>query len=96
MRVSDVKNNPSFQHKILIDIGASNPKGTLKISAITDSGKQILKEKGANLYLNNTVKGFIDGNDFITKLYHNKSTRLLFSKRNNLCRNVWCCWLWIL
>ena len=67
MKISNIKNDVSFQHKILIDIGASNPKGTLKISAVTDSGKQILKQKG-NLYLNNTVKGFVDGNDFIAKL----------------------------
>lgn len=67
MKISSIKNDVSFQHKILIDIGASNPKGTLKISAVTDAGKQILKQKG-NLYLNNTVKGFVDGNDFIAKL----------------------------
>ena len=69
MRVTGVeRNQPNFKHKILIDIGASNPKGTLKISAITDAGKQILKENTPNMYLNNTVKGFIDGNDFIAKL----------------------------
>ncbi len=67
MKIINIKNDVSFQHKILIDIGASNPKGTLKIAAVTDSGKQILKEKG-NLYLNNTVKGFLDNNDFIQKL----------------------------
>ena len=67
MKISSIKNDVSFQHKILIDIGASNPKGTLKISAVTDAGKQILKQKG-NLYLNNTVKGFVDGHDFIAKL----------------------------
>lgn len=67
MKIANVKNDVSFQHKILIDIGASNPKGTLKIAAVTDLGKQILKEQGG-LYLNNTVKGFIDGNDFIKKL----------------------------
>ena len=69
MRVTGIeRNQPNFKHKILIDIGASNPKGTLKISAITDAGKQILKENTPNMYLNNTVKGFIDGNDFIAKL----------------------------
>ena len=69
MRVTDVKNNNlNFKHKILIDIGASNPKGTLKIAAITDLGKQILKENTPNMYLNNTVKGFKDGKDFIDKL----------------------------
>lgn len=69
MRVTDIKNNNlNFKHKILIDIGASNPKGTLKIAAITDMGKQILKENTPNMYLNNTVRGFKDGQDFIDKL----------------------------
>ena len=65
MRVNNIKNDIAFGHKILIDIGASNPKGTLKISAVTESGKQILKESG---YLNDTVKGFVDSNDFINKI----------------------------
>jgi len=68
MRISDIGYNPSFQHRIFMDIGASNPKGTLKISAISDCGKQILKENSANSYVNNTVKGFKDAQDFIDKI----------------------------
>ena len=45
-----------------MDIGASNPKGTLKITAISDYGKQILRENSANSYVNNTVKGFKNAN----------------------------------
>lgn len=58
----------SFQHKILMDIGASNPKGTLKIRALTDCGKEILKENTPNMYINDTVKGFKDAKDFIDKI----------------------------
>ncbi len=68
MKIADTNNNLSFQHRILIDLGASNPKGTLKIAAVTDLGKQIFKENTPNMYLNNTVKGFKDGKDFIDKL----------------------------
>ena len=67
MRVNSI-DSTSFQHKILIDIGASNPKGTLKITAITNSGKKILKENSPNSYLNNTVKGFENSKDFINKV----------------------------
>ncbi len=67
MRISSI-DNTSFQHKILIDIGASNPKGTLKVTAITDAGKRIFKESTANAYLNDTVKGFNGAEDFINKV----------------------------
>ena len=68
MKVSGISNNTSFQHRIFLDIGASNPKGTLKITAINDLGKQILKENSSNSYLNNTVKGFKNAQDFIDKV----------------------------
>lgn len=68
MRISEVRNNQNFGHRIFMDIGASNPKGTLKITAITDYGKQILRENSANSYVNNTVKGFKNAQDFIDKI----------------------------
>lgn len=68
MKVNEVSNNLNFKHKILMDIGASNPKGTLKITAITNAGKTILKENGPNSYVNNTVKGFKNAQDFINKI----------------------------
>ena len=68
MRISEVRNNQSFGHRIFMDIGASNPKGTLKITAISDYGKQILRENSANSYVNNTVKGFKNAQDFIDKI----------------------------
>lgn len=69
MRISGIDNNrTNFQHRIFMDIGASNPKGTLKITAISDLGKQILKENSSNSYVNNTVKGFKGPQDFIDKI----------------------------
>lgn len=68
MKIDKINNNQSFQHKILMDIGASNPKGTLKIKAISEAGKTILKETGPNSYVNNTVKGFKNVQDFIDKI----------------------------
>lgn len=68
MKVSEVSSGVNFKHKILIDIGASNPKGTLKVAAVTDAGKRILKENSPNSYLNNTVKGFESAKDFMEKI----------------------------
>lgn len=69
MRISKVDgSNVNFKHKIIMDIGASNPKGTLKITAISDAGKVILRENTPNSFLNNTVKGFNGAKDFVSKL----------------------------
>ena len=48
-------NNISFRHKIIIDIGASNPKGTCKVLVESEDGSELSKKKG---YLNNTTEGF--------------------------------------
>ena len=69
MRISGIKESDvNFKHKILIDIGASNPKGTLKITVLSDLGDVILRESGPNSYLNDTVKGFKNAQDFIDKV----------------------------
>ena len=60
--------NPTFQHKIIMDIGASNPKGTLKITVLSDLGKTILRVNSPNSYVNNTVDGFESAKDFIEKI----------------------------
>ncbi len=69
MKISEIGRDVSFGHKILMDIGASNPKGTLKITALSDAGKVILRENTPNSYLNDTVKGFDGAKDFVNKLY---------------------------
>ncbi len=76
MKVSNISSNVSFGHKIIIDIGASNPKGTCKVLVKSDDGRNLYKNNG---YLNDTTNGFrtadstgrkIDGGqaDFISKL----------------------------
>ena len=101
MYVSGINNcNIDFGHRIFIDIGASNPKGTLKIQAIDKFGKTILKESGPNSYLNDTVKGFKDAQDFIDKiakvvkrtynrvLLKDKSGEFILSKEDKLLEGV--------
>ena len=68
MKITNVSSGVNFQHKILLDIGASNPKGTLKITAINNNGKSILKEYSSNSFVNDTIKGFKDKQDFIDKI----------------------------
>ncbi len=58
-------NNPNFGHKIIMDIGASNPKGSMKLLALKDNGEELFKIKG---FVNNTVKGFNGNEDFLNKI----------------------------
>ncbi len=60
------KTNPSFKHRIILDIGASNPKGSLKITAQTDDGKDIYTRSGE--FVNDTPDGFESSEDFATKV----------------------------
>lgn len=54
MRIASI-NNTNFTHKILVDIGASNPKGTCKVTVKSEDGRELYKKRG---YLNNTTEGF--------------------------------------
>ena len=78
MRISGEPDSLNFRYRFLMDIGASNPKGTVKISVLTDAGKLIFRENSPNSYLNDTVKGFDGAKDFVNKIYdvirktHNK------------------------
>ena len=69
MRVNGINTNinNTFGHKIIIDIGASNPKGTMKVLAQTDDGQDIYKKSG---YVNTTVDGFTDNDAFIKRIAH--------------------------
>jgi hypothetical protein len=40
----------SFRQKIILDIGASDPRGSLKVLAQTDDGRDLYKKTG--MYLN--------------------------------------------
>ena len=82
MRINGINSNynNTFGHKIIIDIGASNPKGTMKISALTDDGKEIYKKSG---YVNTNIKGFKDGDAFIKRIEHHvRHTHEKISKMN--------------
>lgn len=65
MRV-DNKNNVGFTHKIILDVGASNPKGSLKVKIQKDNGEDIYERTG--MYLNSTSEGFESSEDFIKKI----------------------------
>lgn len=76
MKINNIGSNCSFGHKIIIDVGASNPKGTCKVLVKSDDGRDLYKRNG---FLNDTVEGFktrdektgiVDGGqtDFIRKL----------------------------
>lgn len=56
----------SFRQKIILDIGASDPRGSLKILAQTDDGRDIYKKTG--MYLNSTQDGFKSNQDFIDRI----------------------------
>lgn len=55
MKVGNIGTSVPFGHKILIDIGASNPKGTMKCTVKSDDGRTLYQTNG---YLNNTTEGF--------------------------------------
>ena len=69
MRVNGINTNinNTFGHKIFIDIGASNPKGTMKVLAQTDDGQDIYKKSG---YVNTSIDGFTDNDAFIKRIAH--------------------------
>lgn len=76
MKIAAIPASVSFGHKVIVDIGASNPKGTCKVLVKSDDGRDLYKKNG---FLNHTTEGFktfdektgsIDGGqaDFISKL----------------------------
>ena len=76
MKIGNNFSNINFGHKIIVDIGASNPRGTCKVLVKSEDGRDLYK---ANGYLNDKTDGFRmtspdgktkDGGqaDFISKL----------------------------
>lgn len=59
------KNNVSFKNKLTYDIGASDPRGSMKILVQDNQGKDLFEYKG---YVNNTIKGFESNDDFTNKI----------------------------
>lgn len=58
-------NNPTFKSKLTFDIGASDPRGTLKLLVQDNDGKDLFEYKG---FVNDSTKGFKSNIDFIRKL----------------------------
>ena len=75
--------SPSFKHKIILDIGASKPRGTLKITATTDDGKTVIYSK-SDEYVNDTSSGFESSEDFAEKVM--KVIKDTHAKVKNLCK----------
>lgn len=76
MKINSIGSNYNFGHKVIVDIGASNPKGTCKVLVKSDDGRDLFKQTG---FLNDTSRGFKTYNketgktddgqaDFISKL----------------------------
>lgn len=59
------KNNVSFKNRLIVDIGASDPRGTFKMLLIKNDGSPLFEYKG---FINDTIQGFKDNNDFIKKV----------------------------
>lgn len=57
---------PAFKHKIILDIGASNPRGSLKILALTDDGEKLYDER--DIYVKKNPDGFRSSEDFATRV----------------------------
>ena len=62
-----INNNftPAFKHKVIVDIGASNPRGTCKVRVTSNDGKQEFYKE--DTFLNIKSDGFknavnLDGN----------------------------------
>ena len=59
------KNNVSFKSKMIFDIGASDPRASLKVKYQDNNGKDLFVYKD---FLNDTTAGFKDNNDFVKKI----------------------------
>lgn len=58
-------NNTAFKSRYTFDVGASDPRCSLKILVQDNKGKDLFEYKG---FLNDTTNGFKDNNDFIKKV----------------------------
>lgn len=55
----------SFKNRMTFDVGASDPRGTLKILVEDNDGKDLFEYKG---YVNDTTKGFKDEEHFVERI----------------------------
>lgn len=59
------KRDISFKNKMTFDVGASDPRGTLKILVEDNEGNDLFEYKG---FVNDTTKGFKDENHFTERI----------------------------
>lgn len=59
------RNDISFKNKMTFDVGASDPRGTLKILVEDNDGADLFEYKG---YVNDTTKGFKDEEHFVERI----------------------------
>lgn len=57
--------SPAFKSRLTFDIGASDPRGTLKLLVQDNQGNDLFEYKG---FVNDSTKGFKGNSDFLKKL----------------------------
>lgn len=62
---NQTSSNLSFKSRLTFDIGASDPRGSLKILVQNNKGKDLFEYNG---FVNDTTKGFESNDDFIKKV----------------------------
>lgn len=70
-------NKLSFKSKLTFDIGASDPRGSLKILVQNNKGKDLFEYNG---FVNDSTKGFESNEDFIKKIANAIDVETLISK----------------
>lgn len=71
------KSNTAFKSKYIFDVGASDPRGSLKILVQDNKGKDLFEYKG---FVNDTTKGFAGNDDFIKKIANAVDVETLIDK----------------
>lgn len=67
----------SFKNRITEDIGASDPRGSLKILVQDNNGKDLFEYKG---FVNDSTKGFESNDDFVKKMAKTVNVESLIRK----------------
>lgn len=75
-RKKDLK-DVAFKNRLTFDIGASDPRGSLKILVQDNNGRDMFEYKG---FVNDTTGGFKDNQDFIKKIAAAADVETLLTK----------------
>lgn len=71
------KNDIAFKNRLTFDVGASDPRGSLKILVQDDKGKDLFEYKG---FVSDSTKGFVDNDDFTSKIARATDVESLIAK----------------